>query len=136
MTQEILLNITPYEVRAAFVADSILQEIHIERRLYQGLLGNTGVPSVSMPTTKTAFSQLSADDVIGLPYQLKDTIKNRVFVMHRSILSLVRQLKDTSGRYLFNNYYPLATNLTYTQLLHLRYRYIRLFSFAPLDVRQ
>ncbi len=37
---EILLNVTTHEVRAAFVADSVLQEIYIERRLRQGLVGN------------------------------------------------------------------------------------------------
>lgn len=37
---ELLLNITTHEVRAAFVADGMLQEIYIERRLRQGLVGN------------------------------------------------------------------------------------------------
>ena len=83
---------------------------------YKGLYGNAGVPTISMSTGNTTFASLSATDLIQLPYNLKDSIKNRVFVMHRTILALVRTLKDQAGRFLFNNYYPLLTDAQYSAL--------------------
>jgi ribonuclease G len=40
MSQEILVNVTPREVRVALLEDGVVQEVHIERHQHQGLLGN------------------------------------------------------------------------------------------------
>jgi ribonuclease G len=40
MAQEILVNVTPKEVRVALLENASLQEIYIERSLHHGLLGN------------------------------------------------------------------------------------------------
>jgi len=40
MPEEILVNVTPKEVRVALLDNGALQELHIERKLQQGLLGN------------------------------------------------------------------------------------------------
>jgi ribonuclease G len=40
MTEEILVNMTPREVRVALLDNGVLQEIHIERSLHHGLIGN------------------------------------------------------------------------------------------------
>ncbi|MCD6040074.1 MAG: ribonuclease [Gammaproteobacteria bacterium] len=63
MTQEILLNITPHEVRAALIEEGILQEIHIERRLKQGLLGNfyKGKVHRVLPGIQAAFIDIGLE---------------------------------------------------------------------------
>lgn len=40
MAEEILINSTPREVRVALLENGALQEVHIERKLHRGLLGN------------------------------------------------------------------------------------------------
>ena len=40
MSEEILINITPMEARAALVEHGVLQEVHIERTLRRGIVGN------------------------------------------------------------------------------------------------
>ena len=37
---ELLINVTPNEARVALVEHGVLQEVHIERRLKRGLVGN------------------------------------------------------------------------------------------------
>lgn len=63
MAEEILLNITPHEVRAAFVEDGVLQEIHLERRLHQGLLGNIYQGKVHrvLPGIQAAFIDIGLE---------------------------------------------------------------------------
>ena len=40
MQQEILINWSPQETRAAIVEQGVVQEVHIERALQRGLVGN------------------------------------------------------------------------------------------------
>ncbi|MEH6565647.1 MAG: ribonuclease G [Halopseudomonas sp.] len=40
MSEEILINITPMETRVALVENGVLQEVHIERTLRRGIVGN------------------------------------------------------------------------------------------------
>ena len=40
MSEEILINVTPQETRVAVVENGVLQEVHIERSLKRGLVGN------------------------------------------------------------------------------------------------
>jgi ribonuclease G len=63
MAQEILVNVTPQEVRVALLESSILQEIHIERSLYHGLLGNIYKGRVSrlLPGIQAAFIDIGLD---------------------------------------------------------------------------
>ncbi len=63
MTEEILLNITSHEVRAAFVIDRVLQEIYIERRLHQGLVGNIYKGKVHrvLPGIQAAFVDIGLE---------------------------------------------------------------------------
>lgn len=57
MAQEILINYTPQEVRVALLEKSVLQEVHIERRGEQGLLGNIykGRIKQLLPGIQSAF---------------------------------------------------------------------------------
>jgi len=57
MSEEILINVTPHEVRVALLENGVLQEIHIERNLRQGLLGNIYKGKVNrlLPGIQAAF---------------------------------------------------------------------------------
>jgi ribonuclease G len=57
MTEEILINITPREVRVALLHNTILQEIHIERTSHQRLLGNIYKGKINrlLPGIQAAF---------------------------------------------------------------------------------
>lgn len=63
MSQEILVNVSPHEVRVAFLESGILQEIHIERSLRQDLLGNIYKGRVSrlLPGIQAAFVDIGLD---------------------------------------------------------------------------
>ncbi|MGD2167411.1 MAG: ribonuclease G [Gammaproteobacteria bacterium] len=57
MREEILINVTPREVRAAVVENGVLQEIHIERASRRGLIGNIYKGRISrvLPGMQAAF---------------------------------------------------------------------------------
>src|SRR3546814_11375183 len=40
MTEDILINVTPFETRVALVEQGAVQEIHIERSIQRGHVGN------------------------------------------------------------------------------------------------
>ena len=60
MSQEILINVTPRETRAALLEDGVLQEIYIERTRRRGLVGNIYKGSVTrvLPGMQAAFVDL------------------------------------------------------------------------------
>ena len=55
--EDILVNVTPSEVRAALLENGILQEVHIERRQRRGLISNIYKGKVSrvLPGMQAAF---------------------------------------------------------------------------------
>ena len=57
MREEILINVTPREVRAAVVENGVLQEIHVERASRRGLIGNIYKGRISrvLPGMQAAF---------------------------------------------------------------------------------
>jgi ribonuclease G len=63
MAQEILVNVTPREVRVALLESAVLHEIYIERRVHQGLLGNIYKGRVSrlLPGIQAAFIDIGLD---------------------------------------------------------------------------
>lgn len=63
MREEILINVTPREVRAALVENGMLQEIHIERASRRGLIGNIYKGRVSrvLPGMQAAFVDVGLD---------------------------------------------------------------------------
>jgi ribonuclease G len=63
MAQEILVNITPREVRVAVLDNGMLQEIYIERRVHQGLIGNIYKGRVNrlLPGIQAAFVDIGLD---------------------------------------------------------------------------
>jgi len=58
--KEILVNVSPREVRAAVVENGVVQEVHIERASHRGLIGNIykGKASRVLPGMQAAFVDL------------------------------------------------------------------------------
>ncbi len=63
MSEEILINVTPREVRVALLENGNLQELHIERSLQQGLLGNIYKGRVNrlLPGIQAAFVDIGLE---------------------------------------------------------------------------
>ena len=61
--QDILINWTPHETRVAVVENGAVQELHLERTLERGLVGNIYLGKVArvLPGMQSAFVE------IGLP---------------------------------------------------------------------
>ena len=58
--EDILINITPQETRVALVAHAAVQELHIERSLERGLVGNVYLGKVLrvLPCMQSAFIEI------------------------------------------------------------------------------
>ena len=87
MTEEILINVTPRETRVAVVENGMLQEVHVERALRRGYVGNIYKGRVSrvMPGMQAAFVEigleraafLHASDIVrALPALIGDSTEN------------------------------------------------------------
>src|SRR5579872_6880236 len=63
MPEEILVNVTPREVRVALLENGVLAEIHIERGLHQGLLGNIYKGKINrlLPGIQAAFVDIGLE---------------------------------------------------------------------------
>ena len=63
MGQEILINWAPHETRVAVVEQGAVQEVHIERALERGLVGNIYLGKVSrvLPGMQSAFIDIGLD---------------------------------------------------------------------------
>ena len=63
MRHEILLNFTPLETRVAVVEQGLLQEIHIERAIQRGLVGNVYLGKVArvLPGMQACFVDIGLD---------------------------------------------------------------------------
>src|SRR5438105_361962 len=63
MSDEILINVTPREVRVALLENGVLQEIHIERNLHQGIVGNIYKGKINrlLPGIQAAFVDIGLE---------------------------------------------------------------------------
>ena len=63
MSEELLINITPQEVRIAYIENGVLQEVHIERSSKRGIVGNVyrGKVSRVLPGMQAAFIDAGLD---------------------------------------------------------------------------
>jgi ribonuclease G len=112
MNQEILINVTPRETRAALVEDGVLQEIYIERTRRKGLVGNIykGTVTRVLPGMQAAFVELglartaflhasdiarghAAEDASDAPPPAPDIRE----LLHEGQQVLVQVLKDPLG---------------------------------------
>ncbi|APT75053.1 hypothetical protein LN42_00565 [Marinitoga sp. 1137] len=71
--------------------------------VFTGILNETGTNVVTMPSTKTSFNDITTDDLLNLIGAVPSKIeKNSVFIMHRTILTKIKTLKDGNGNYIFD----------------------------------
>ena len=63
MSQDILINWSPQETRVAVVEQGAVQEVHLERTLERGLVGNIYLGKVSrvLPGMQSAFIDIGLD---------------------------------------------------------------------------
>lgn len=63
MTQDVLINWSPQETRVALVEHGAVQELHVERTLERGLVGNVYLGKVSrvLPGMQSAFIDIGLD---------------------------------------------------------------------------
>ena len=63
MQEEILINWSPQETRVALVENGVLQELHVERTLERGLMGNVYLGKVArvLPGMQSAFIDIGLD---------------------------------------------------------------------------
>lgn len=102
MAEEILINVTPREVRVALLENGSLQEVYIERSLHQGLLGNIYKGKVNrlLPGIQAAFVDIGLDRAAFL--HVKDVHPDPLNVDIRDLLHagqelLVQVYKDPLG---------------------------------------
>ena len=62
-TQDILINWSPQETRVAVVENGAVQELHVERTLERGLVGNVYLGKVVrvLPGMQSAFIDIAGD---------------------------------------------------------------------------
>ena len=110
MSEEILINVTPWETRAALVENGVLQEIYIERTRRRGLVGNIYKGRVSrvLPGMQAAFIDiglertafLHAADIVKLAYEHDEAQAVPADIrglLHEGTDVLVQVLKDPLG---------------------------------------
>ncbi len=99
---ELLINVTPFEARVALIEHGVLQEVHIERRMKRGLVGNIYKGKVTrvLPGMQAAFVDIGLDkaaflhasDIVPHTECVADVEKGNFVV--RDIAQLVRQGQD------------------------------------------
>ncbi|PXW84955.1 RNAse G [Nitrosomonas sp. Nm84] len=106
MNNEILVNITPQETRIAILEQGITQELHIERMIGHGIVGNiyNGRVSRVLPGMQSAFVDIGLDRAAFLhvadiwnPNQYSDTTKPIEKLLHEGNSILVQVIKDAIG---------------------------------------
>jgi len=105
VSEEILINVTPRETRVAVVENGMLQEVHIERALRRGVVGNIYKGRVSrvMPGMQAAFVELgleraaflhASDIVRASPSLVGESSESNGPAVTPPILDLVREGHD------------------------------------------
>ena len=63
MSEEILINVTPQETRVAVVENGVLQEVHIERTMSRGIVGNIYLGKIVriLPGMQAAFVDIGLE---------------------------------------------------------------------------
>jgi ribonuclease G len=112
MSEEILVNVTPRETRAALLEDGVLQEIYIERTRRRGLVGNIYKGTVTrvlpgmqaafieLGLTRTAFlhaSDIARGQVQGEEAGIQAPLPDICELLHEGQQVLVQVLKDPLG---------------------------------------
>ncbi len=71
---------------------------------FNGVLYDPGTRTYTLPATKTAFTDITADDLANITTMQTNTLSEGAkFYMHRTIFNILRQKKDTQGNYIWAN---------------------------------
>ena len=102
MSAELLINVTPSEIRVAMIEGGVLQEVHVEREAKRGIVGNIYKGKVSrvLPGMQAAFIDIGLDkaaflhasDIVPHTECVAENEKKQFKV--RDISELVRQGQD------------------------------------------
>lgn len=78
MHEDILINVTPFETRVALVEQGAVQEIHIERSIQRGYVGNVYLGKISrvLPGMQSAFVDIGLERAAFI--HVADLRQNRV----------------------------------------------------------
>ena len=69
---------------------------------FNGVLHNSDVTAFTLPSTKTAFSDVTADNLADVTSLLPAALSSGAkFYLHRTVLNVLRKLKDSSGNYIW-----------------------------------
>ncbi len=76
---------------------------------FNGILADPGTRTYTLPATKTAFTDVTADDLANITTMQTNTLSaGAKFYMHRTIFNILRQKKDLQGNYIWAQ--PTANN--------------------------
>ncbi len=77
MTEDILINVTPFETRVALVSQGAVQELHMERTIQRGIVGNVYLGKVVrvLPGMQSAFIDIGLEKAAFL--HIADLRENR-----------------------------------------------------------
>ncbi|HEU4622073.1 MAG TPA: ribonuclease G [Burkholderiaceae bacterium] len=91
MTEDILVNVTPYETRVAVVLQGAVQELHVERTAERGMVGNIYLGKVArvLPGMQSAFIDIGLERAAFL--HIADLWRERNDETHRPIEKLLHE---------------------------------------------
>jgi HK97 family phage major capsid protein len=112
LTNELLEDSDPdvglTDLIITLIGESMAQEIDFQGFAgtgspFTGILNKAGVNSVVMATGDTSFSDVDFDDLADMPAGLKKSAKiNARYWLHRTILNIIRKIKDSQGNYIWS----------------------------------
>ncbi len=92
MTEDILINVTPFETRVALVEQGSVQELHIERSIQRGHVGNLYLGKVVrvLPGMQSAFVDIGLDRAAFI--HVADLRQNRVERSNGTAITSIEKL--------------------------------------------
>ncbi|CAN5356659.1 ribonuclease G [soil metagenome] len=105
MSEEILINVTPFETRVAVLVQGAVQELHVERTAERGLVGNIYLGRVArvLPGMQSAFIDIGLERAAFLHVgdlwreRPDEPVKPIERLLHEGQSLLVQVLKDPIG---------------------------------------
>lgn len=96
MSEEVLVNITPYETRVAIVESGVLQEVHIERTNRLGIVGNIYKGKVIriLPGMQAAFIDIGLAKAAFLHSDDIHQHGSTEHVKEKSVVDLIDKIKE------------------------------------------
>ncbi|HUG57066.1 MAG TPA: ribonuclease G [Candidimonas sp.] len=92
MTEDILINVTPFETRVALVEQGSVQELHIERSIQRGHVGNLCLGKVVrvLPGMQSAFVDIGLDRAAFI--HVADLRQNRIERTSGALITPIEKL--------------------------------------------